>query len=193
MGSPWDYTHNPGTNGVTLRQSRWLLGAQTTPTFAGGPGANSITAQPLVGGGHLVISALRAYLVAGGSAGSARIGIYSNTSSDVLYPATLLGQVEFSFLGTDVGFFGAALLSPLSLTDGLYWLVHHTSVAKNMAYFLTVSGIQQPNSMGWASASIPSTPYIGYGGSTPYGVLPSSFPAGMPAVPTSNIPFLFFE
>jgi hypothetical protein len=193
MLSPWNYTHAPGNNGVTLNQTRWNLCGYATTT--GSPTANTIEAVPFACGGNLTISSLLVELVSGGSAGSARLGIYRNTSPSVLYPSTLVGQLEFSFLGADAGYTGGSLPSAVTLDDGLFWLAILPSVSKAMRTRLfQISGQNLPRMLlGYPSPFANTPPLRSITGAATYGPLPSTFPAGGTTANNSAAPFIFFR
>lgn len=192
MLSPWNYTHTPGSNGVTLNQTRWNLCGYATTT--GSPTANIIDAVPFACGGNLTISSLLVELVSGGSNGSARLGIYRNTSPGVLYPTTLVSQLEFSFLGTDAGYTGGSLPAPVNLDDGLFWLAILPSVSKTMRTRLfQSSGQNLPRMLLGYPASWAIPPLKSVTRAATYGPLPATFPAGGTTADNSDAPFIFFR
>lgn len=193
MLSPWNYTHTPGSNGVTLNQTRWNLCGYGTTT--GSPTANTIDAVPFACGGNLTVSSLLVELVSGGSNGSARLGIYRNTSPGVLYPTTLVGQLEFSFLGTDAGYTGGSLPASVNLDDGLFWLAILPSVSKTMRTRLfQISGQNLPGMLlGYPSTFVSQPPLRSITRAAAYGPLPATFPAGGTTVNNSAAPFIFFR
>lgn len=196
MLSPWNYTHTPGSNGVTLNQTRWNLCGYATTT--GSPTANTIDAVPFACGGNLTVSSLLVELVSGGSNGSARLGIYRNTSPGVLYPTTLVSQLEFSFLGTDAGYTGGSLPASVNLDDGLFWLAILPSVSKTMRTRLFSSGSNTPRMLlGYpfqvASPFLNVVPLKSITRAATYGPLPATFPAGGTTVNNSAAPFIFFR
>jgi len=192
MLSPWNYVHTPGSNGVTLNQTRWNLCGYATATN-GAPSANTIEAVPFVGGGNLTISSLLVELVSGGSNGSARLGIYQNTSPGVLYPTTLVSQLEFSFLGTAAGFTGGSLPAPVTLNDGLLWLAILPSVSKLMATrtFTAATASSPRMLLGYGAPFTNQPPFKSITRAAAYGPLPATFPAGGTTSNTAPAPFIF--
>jgi len=193
MLSPWNYTHAPGNNGVTLNQTRWNLCGYGTTT--GSPTANTIDAVPFACGGNLTVSSLLVELVSGGSNGSARLGIYRNTSPGVLYPTTLVSQLEFSFLGTDAGYTGGSLPASVNLDDGLFWLAILPSVSKTMrTRTFQISGQNLPRMLlGYPSTFVNQPPLKSITRAAAYGPLPATFPAGGTTANNSAAPFIFFR
>ena len=191
MLSPWNYVHTPGSNGVTLNQTRWNLCGYGTTT--GSPAANTIEAVPFVGGGNLTISSLLVELVSGGSNGSARLGIYQNTSLGVLYPTTLVSELEFSFLGTDAGYTGGSLPAPVTLNDGLLWLAILPSVSKTMrTRSFQITGQNLPRMLlGYGAPFTSQPPLKSITGAAAYGPLPATFPAGGTTSNSASAPFIF--
>lgn len=193
MLSPWNYVHTPGNNGVTLNQTRWNLNGYNPTT--GSPTANTIEAVPFACGGNLTISSLLVEMVSGGSAGSARLGIYRNTSPGALYPSTLVSQLEFSFLGTDAGYTGGSLPSAVTLDDGLFWLAILPSVTKTMRTRLfQASGQDMPRMLlGYPTPYQNTPPIKAITRAASYGPLPATFPAGGTASNTASATFIFFR
>ena len=190
MLSPWNYVHTPGNNGVTLNQTRWNLNGYTPNPFTSSPTANTIEAMPFACGGNLTISSLLVELVSGGSAGSARLGIYRNTSPSVLYPTTLVSQLEFSFLGTDAGYTGGSLPASVNLDDGLFWLAILPSVSKTMRGCLFSTST--PRMLLGYSSPFTQAPLKSITRAAAYGPLPATFPAGGTAV-NNQATLIFFR
>lgn len=190
MPSPWDYTHTPGNNGVTLNQSRWGLIAREVGT-GGSIAANTIFTTPFGCGGNLTLPSLRVFLGSGGSNGNARLAVYRNTSASVLYPSTLVDQFEFSFLSTDTGYAGGTFTTPLVLNDGLFWFALNLSAAKPMnAVGFSLTGNFSPSHLlGWPASPLGNPPIYGLSRAQTYAALPATFPAGATAV---NAPPMFY-
>jgi hypothetical protein len=190
MLSPWNYVHTPGNNGVTLNQTRWNLCG--FPLTTSSPTANTIEAMPFACGGNLTISSLLVELVSGGSAGSARLGIYRNTSPSVLYPTTLVRQLEFSFLDTDAGYTGGSLPASVNLDDGLFWLAILPSVSKTMRRCLFNPSTGTPRMLLGYSSPFTQAPLKSITRAAAYGPLPATFPAGGTAV-NNQATLIFFR
>lgn len=190
MPSPWDYTHTPGNNGVTLNQSRWGLLPRLVGT-GGGLSANFLYATPFGCGGNLTLPSLRVFLGSGGSNGNARLGVYRNTSASVLYPSTLVDQFEFSFLSTDTGYAGGTFTTPLTLNDGLFWFVMNLSAGKvmNSVGFSLSNNFSPLHLLGIPSSFFGANVIYGLGRAQTYAALPATFPAGATAV---NAPPMFY-
>lgn len=190
MPSPWDYTHTPGNNGVTLNQSRWGLLPRLVDAGSG-MSANFLYATPFGCGGNLTLPSLRVFLASGGSNGNARLGVYRNTSASVLYPSTLVDQFEFSFLSTDTGYAGGTFTTPLTLNDGLFWFVMNLSAGKNMnsVAFSSTGNYSPPHLLGWSGSPFGTPPIYGLRIAQTYAALPATFTAGASAV---NQPPMFY-
>jgi hypothetical protein len=156
--------------------------------------ANFLYATPFGCGGNMTLPSLRLFLGSGGSNGNACLGVYRNTSASVLYPSTLVGQFEFSFLSTDTGYAGGTFTTPLTLDDGLFWFVLNLSVAKPMnSVFFNLSGFSSPRHLlGTSGSSIVGvSPIYGLRLSQTYAALPATFPAGATAV--TSPPMFYFR
>lgn len=161
---------NVGSNGgLTI----WYTGAVnqaalSTTTFA----ANTIYAAPVILPGG-VLDTIAFETTATGAGSTTRVGIYANTSENVLYPSSLIVDGGSIDTHTAAGVKSTAI--NVALSPGLYWFVMvQTATLPTMRYMLSASCnhiIGLPPTMG---ASLNPTITVAFA----YAALPASFPAG---------------
>ncbi len=170
---PWpsveSYFHRGAGGGLTI----WYSGA-VNQTAHGSTNftAGNLYAHPVILPGG-VIDTIAFECTALGAGSAARVGIYSNTSEQVIYPSSLVvdgGEQDT----TSVGVKSTAGLS-IAISPGLYWFCYLCRATAPFARFVPLAA------MSHVSGALPTM-----GANLPgsivkvssYGALPSTFPSG---------------
>lgn len=160
---------------------------QNTALNTGAPSANVIRAMPFIAPARGGTITELAFNVTTGAAGNCRIGIYTNTADDELYPDTLLldtGSISVASTGVKTA------ATSLALDPGrLYWMVMVGDVAPTIRT-ITVNNCSDilgyPTAMGTAGN-------VGISLAFTYGALPDPFGAGGAYITAAPIPAIAYQ